>query len=114
MMVNIRRGEIAARLDEKDWTLCLTLGALAQLEAAFGVEDLGKLGERFSSGRLSANDMITIISAGLNGAGNKVSLQQVAVMHTEGGILGFADIVTRLLLATFEGDKSAKADSPNP
>ena len=33
--VNRRRGEVAARIDGKDYTLCLTLGALAELEDAF-------------------------------------------------------------------------------
>ncbi len=34
--------------------LCLTLGALAELEAAYAVDDLGALVERFRRGRLSA------------------------------------------------------------
>jgi Phage tail tube protein, GTA-gp10 len=105
MMVNARRGEITAHLDGKDWRLCLTLGALAQLESAFGVGDLVALGDRFASGRLSANDMIAIIAAGLSGGGNDVSVQQVGAMNAHGGLSGFADIVARLLVATFETDR---------
>lgn len=38
-MANKHRGEVTARLDGKDYTLCLTLGALAEMEQAFGAED---------------------------------------------------------------------------
>jgi hypothetical protein len=116
MMVNARRGEISAKLDGKDWRLCLTLGALAQLESAFGVDDLVALGERFASGRLSAKDMIAVIAAGLGGAGNALSLDEVSAMHTDGGLAGFADIVGRLLIATFDqpGAEGQRTTSANP
>lgn len=43
MSANRRRGEIAAELDGKTMRLCLTLGALAELEAAYAADDLGAL-----------------------------------------------------------------------
>jgi len=55
-MPNSRRGEIACLLDGKPFSLCLTLGALAELEHAFGHDDMLSLAERFQSGRLSASD----------------------------------------------------------
>jgi len=100
-MVNRHRGEIEATLDGKTWTLCLTLGALAELETSFAVEDLTELTTRFSTGRLSANDMLRLISAGLRGAGPTVDDSDVKEMQAENGALGYADIVTRLLAATF-------------
>lgn len=39
-MVNWHRGEIEATLDGKSYRLCLTLGALAELEQAFGEDDM--------------------------------------------------------------------------
>ena len=63
MMVNRHRGEVAAKLDGRDWTLCLTLGALAELEAAFEADNLSDLIARFSTGRLAAHDMQRIICA---------------------------------------------------
>jgi hypothetical protein len=116
MMVNARRGEISATLNGKDWRLCLTLGALAELETAFGVSDLVALGDRFATGRLSAKDMIAIIAAGLGGAGNSVSTDDVSMMHADGGIAGFADIVAQLLIATFDrgSTKDMKAATINP
>lgn len=109
-MANRHRGEIDAVLDGKPVTLCLTLGALAGLEAAFGDEDMLALATRFETGRISARDCQRIIGAGLRGAGLDVSDQAVAAMRVEGGAAGYVDIVARLLSATFgakPGDEPA-------
>lgn len=113
MPANRRRGEIAASLDGRDWRLCLTLGALAELETAFGVDDLGQLAERFAGGRLAARDIIAIVGAGLRGGGAAVSDDDVAAMSTEGGITGFARLTAELLAATF-GSDGAEADPEVP
>lgn len=100
-MANRHRGEIDAVLDGNPVTLCLTLGALAGLETAFGDEDMLALATRFETGRISARDCQRIIGAGLRGAGFDVSDQAVAAMRVEGGAAGYVDIVARLLSATF-------------
>ncbi len=100
-MPNRLRGEIGACLDGRQWTLVLTLGALADLEDAFSCEDLQSLVERFSSGRLGARDLIRVIGAGLRGAGNDVSDDQVAMMTAAGGAGGYAAIAADLLHVTF-------------
>jgi hypothetical protein len=84
-MANRHRGEIEVALGDRRWTLCLTLGALAELEAAYGDEDLLSLAERFERGALGARDVIRIIGAGLRGAGNDVSDVEVAALPVEGG-----------------------------
>ncbi|WPZ14139.1 gene transfer agent family protein [Nitratireductor rhodophyticola] len=103
--VNRRRGEVAARIDGRDYTLCLTLGALAELEDAFAADDLGELAKRFSSGRLSARDMLRVIAAGLRGGGHAVSEEDVRAMRCDEGAAGFARIVSGLLMATFGGSE---------
>ncbi len=113
MSVNRRRGEIATELDGRPFRLCLTLGALAELEAAFAADDLGKLVQRFASGRLSALDMIRIIGAGLRGAGEAVSDEDVGRMSAPGGAAGFAAIVSDLLTTTFGGPSNGDA-APHP
>lgn len=113
MNVNRRRGEIVAELDGKPYRLCLTLGALAELEAAFAADDLSTLVERFSRGRLSATDMIRVIGAGLRGAGNDIADTEVATMHSDDGAAGFASIVSDLLIATF-GAARTESHPPNP
>ena len=112
MSANRRRGEIAAMLDGREYRLCLTLGALAELESAFEAEDLGALVQRFSTGRLSAKDLIRIIAAGLRGAGGTVSDEEVSAMRSEDGAAGFARIASDLLAATFGG--AGEGASPNP
>ena len=91
MTANRRRGEIEAELDGKPYRLCLTLGALAELEAAYAADDLGALVERFSRGRLSALDMIRIIGAGLRGAGNDIADDGVRAMRSDRRRGGFRD-----------------------
>ena len=109
-MANRHRGEIDAVLDGKPYTLCLTLGALADLESACGDEDMLALATRFETGRIAARDCQRIIAAGLRGAGFDVSDQAVAAMRVEGGAAGYVDIVARLLSATFGAKPGDEAD----
>ncbi len=113
-MANKHRGEVTARLEGKDYTLCLTLGALAELEQAFGAEDMVALASRFERGRLSAWDAIRVIGAGLRGAGNDVTDEQVAAMRTDEGASGFVTIVVDLLEVTFGGDEAASESTVQP
>lgn len=100
-MANRHRGEIEADLSGQTYVLCLTLGALAEIESAYGGEDLIAIAERFETGRISATDAIRVIGAGLRGAGNAFSNDEVAAMTARGGAAGYLDIVVRLLKATF-------------
>jgi hypothetical protein len=100
-MANARRGEIEAELGGERRTLVLTLGALAELESAFGAEDLVALAERFEKGRMAASDAIKILGAGLRGAGAEISDAEVARLAAPGGAGGYVKIVSELLAATF-------------
>jgi hypothetical protein len=100
-MPNHHRGEIAADIGGRKRTLVLTLGALAELEAAFGEGDLVALAERFAKGRMSARDLIRIIGAGLRGAGESVTDDEVARMASAGGAEGYVRIAADLIEATF-------------
>ncbi len=100
-MANRYRGEIEAQLNGERYTLCLTLGALAELETAFAAENLLELATRFETGKLRAKDLVCIIAAGLRGAGHDISDEAVAAMKTPRGAAGFAAIAADLLTATF-------------
>jgi hypothetical protein len=113
-MPNPHRGEIEAHLDGRHYTLCLTLGALAELEHAFGHEDMIALAERFQSGRISARDAARIIGAGLRGAGHDIPDEAVARMQVDGAAAGFVEIVARLLSATFGGARPCGSDPMAP
>ncbi|TPP12066.1 gene transfer agent family protein [Rhizobium glycinendophyticum] len=111
---NRHRGEVEAVIDGERRILCLTLGALSELETAFGAESLGDLAGRFSTGRLKSADLIRILACGLRGGGNRVSDADVAEMAVEGGVAGAAGLVGELLTVTFQtggvvGDTSATA-----
>ncbi len=103
-MANRHRGEIEAEFSGQRYVLCLTLGALAEIEHAYGGEDLIAIAQRFESGKIAASDAIRVIGAGLRGAGNQVTDAEVAQMTAEGGAAGFLAIVVRLLQATFGGE----------
>ncbi len=107
-MPNLHRGEIEAEIGGARRTLVLTLGALAELESAFGAEDLVALAERFSAGRLKARDLTRIIAAGLRGAGESVSDDDVSRMTVPGGAEGYARIAIELIAATFGPPETPK------
>ena len=112
-MHNKYRGEISAKLDGQDCRLCLSLGALAEFETAFGEEDMIALASRFETGRLKASDAIRVIGAGLRGAGHDVSDEAVAAMRSDDGAGGYVAIVVRLLEATFGSSESDVAKEAN-
>jgi len=84
--------------------LCLTLGALAELEDAFALEDVGQLAARFGSGHLSARDLTRILGAGLRGAGCAIGDAELATLPIEGGVAGAARAAAALLEAAFGGE----------
>jgi hypothetical protein len=108
-MPNRYRGEIEAEIGGARRRLVLTLGALAELESAFGADDLAALAERFGSGRLSARDLVRIIGAGLRGAGDDVSDENVSGMQVDGGAAGYVRIAAELIAATFAGDETGES-----
>ena len=112
-MANHHRGEIEAEIGGSRRKLVLTLGALAELEAAFGAGDLVALAERFGGGRLKAIDLTRIIGAGLRGAGEAVSDEEVAGMSVGGGAEGYVRIAAALITATFgQGDPTPRPPAP--
>ena len=100
-MTNRHRGEIEAELGGKAYTLVLTLGALAEIEHVYGGEDMIAIAERFESGRIKASDAITVIGAGLRGAGASISDEEVSRLSVPSGAAGYLKIVAELLKATF-------------
>ncbi|SET83520.1 gene transfer agent family protein [Oceanicella actignis] len=100
-MANPARGEVEIVLDGRPHVMRLTLGALAELEAALGAEGLVGLARRFEEGSFSAADLLRLIGAGLRGAGASISDQELGAMRIEGGVHGAARAAARLLEATF-------------
>ena len=112
-MPNRRRGEVALQLGETRYILCLTLGALAELEDAFGVQDLNALAERFGTGRLKSRDLLTLLGVALRGGGHAMSDAEVASLPLNDGIEPVATALADLLVMTFGGG-DALPNPPNP
>ena len=102
-MPNRRRGEVAVAFGGERYTLCLTLGALAELEDAFEVPDLAGLGERFATGRLSGRDLIKLLAAALRGGGHALTDVEVAALPLDGGIEAVAEALADCLALAFGG-----------
>ena len=98
---NRQRGEIEAVIDGQRRILCMTLGALAELETAFGVDNIADLAGRFAGGKVGTRDMMAIIAAGLRGGGNVVDEGDLADCRVEGGIAGAIRLAARLLDSAF-------------
>jgi hypothetical protein len=109
---NGHRGEIEAVIDGERRILCLTLGALAELETAFGVDNIADLATRFAGGRIGASGMIAILGAALRGGGNLVDDDDVRDMSVEGGVEGAVRLTASLLSAAFLPER--EISRPNP
>ncbi|KQT58165.1 hypothetical protein ASG52_22190 [Methylobacterium sp. Leaf456] len=108
-MANRRRGEVPLVLGPERYTLCLTLGALAELEDAFAAGDLAGLAARFEGGRLSARDLIVLLGAALRGGGHALDDAAVAALPLAGGFSAVTAALGEALSAAF-----GEAQAPNP
>jgi hypothetical protein len=78
---NRARGEVLLEIDGRAVRLCLTLGALAELEAAFDVASLSELGERLA--QLTASDLLLVLAALTAGGGEAMNTAQLVAARIE-------------------------------
>jgi hypothetical protein len=109
---NARRGEVEAVIDGERRILCLTLGALAELETAFGVDNIADLAARFAAGRIGAGEMIAILGAALRGGGNRVEDEDVRDMRVDGGVEGAIKLTAALLAEAFLAQPECTPQNP--
>ena len=67
-MANALRGEASLMIEGRERVLCLTLGALAEIETGLGCQSLSELSRRLSD--LSPTDMLTVLRALVRGGGD--------------------------------------------
>ena len=65
--MNGARGDAAVMLGGERRRVCLTLGALAEIETGLGVDGLAAVAERMKT--LSARDLMVVLAAVLRGGG---------------------------------------------
>jgi Phage tail tube protein, GTA-gp10 len=73
---NEARGECVLHVDGRPLILCLTLGALARLETAFGVTTMAALEARLRC--LSGGDLLVVVSALIMGDGQSLTPDDLA------------------------------------
>lgn len=100
-MANPWAGEVRLVIDGAPHVLKLTLGALAELEAALKTGTLIELVERFESGGFSTTDLLALIVAGLRGGGWQGQTQDLLQAEIEGGLAGAAAAAGQLLARAF-------------
>jgi hypothetical protein len=100
-MANRIRGAVPLDLGGRRYTLCLTLGALAELEDLLGAGDLTGLAARFSAGRLSARDLIALLAVALRGGGHDLDDAAVARLPLAGGLEAVTAALGAVLAAAF-------------
>lgn len=100
-MVNPWAGEVAIDLDGKRHLAKLTLGTLAELEAALESGTLVDLVERFEQGRFSTRDVLALIVAGLRGGGWQGSVADLRTVEIGGGPVEAVRIAAQLLARAF-------------
>lgn len=100
-MVNPLRGEVALWLDGRRHVCKLTLGALAELEAALETGTLVALVERFEAGAFSVRDVLALIVAGLRGGGWQGTAADLRAVEIGGGPVEAARVAAELLARAF-------------
>ncbi|MCJ2011225.1 gene transfer agent family protein [Methylobacterium sp. J-076] len=100
-MVNRRRGEVPLELGGRRYTLCLTLGALADLEDSLRAGDLAGLAGRFGTGHPRTGDLIALLGAALRGGGHALSDEEVGRLPIGGGMGALVVALGEVLEAAF-------------
>lgn len=109
-MANPQRGEISTTFGGKKRTLCLTLGALAELEANLADEDIIGFTDRLTEGHIKTQDLIHLLGAALRGGGETLSDDEVAALMPEGGFGEAVELAARLIAVAFGGQDSKKKE----
>ncbi|TMV90116.1 gene transfer agent family protein [Thioclava sp. BHET1] len=101
-MVNPWAGEVEIMLDGEPYRAKLTLGALAELEAAIN-ESGGMIAlvERFDQNRFSSGDVLALIVAGLRGGGWEGDAARLRCVEIGSGPLAAAAKAAELLARAF-------------
>jgi len=100
-MANPWAGEVAIWLDGQRHVAKLTLGALAELEAALEVGTLMELIQRFEGQRFSTRDVLALIVAGLRGGGWQGTAADLRTVEIDGGPMAAARAAAELLARAF-------------
>ena len=100
-MGNPFAGEVSISLDGVPHLAKLTLGALAELEAALDSGSLVDLISRFEAQQVSTRDVLALVVAGLRGGGWQGTAGDLLRVEIGGGPMGAALSAAQLLTRAF-------------
>lgn len=100
-MANPWTGEVAVVIDGVSHDCKLTLGALAELEAALGAGSLVDLIRRFEGAAFSGADVMAVVVAGLRGGGWTGTAADLMTAEIAGGPVGAAKAAALMLARAF-------------
>jgi len=100
-MANPHAGEVAVVIGGERRAMRLTLGALAEMEAAMEADSLVDLVARFEEGRFSSRDVLAVIVAGLRGGGWEGQAADLLTAEIAGGAVAVARAAAQLLARAF-------------
>ena len=100
-MGNPFAGEVTLILDGVPHVAKLTLGALAELEAALETGSLVDLISRFEAQRFSTRDVLALVVAGLRGGGWQGTAGDLLQVEIGGGPMIAAQVAAMLLARAF-------------
>ena len=98
---------MALTLDGVRQVCKLTLGALAELEAALETGTLLELVERFETGRFTTRDVLALVVAGLRGGGWDGRAEDLLTVEVAGGPAEAARVAALLLTRAFAVPETA-------
>jgi len=79
----------------------LTLGALAELEAALAAENLLDLIRRFEDQAFSSGDVLAVVVAGLRGGGWQGTAEDLMTVEIAGGAVAAAQAAAMMIARAF-------------
>lgn len=94
-------GEVTLTVEGVPHVAKLTLGALAELEAAMGADTLIGLVERFEARAFSVRDVVLVLVAGLRGGGWTGTAEDLRRVEVAGGAIEAARVAAHLLARAF-------------
>jgi len=100
-MANPWTGEVSVVIDGVPYDCKLTLGALAELEAALGAGSLVDLIRRFEAAAFSGADVMAVVVAGLRGGGWTGAAADLMTAEIAGGPVGAAKAAALMLARAF-------------
>ena len=101
-MANPYAGEVAIVLDGQRHVAKLTLGTLAELEAALEAGSLMELVERFETRAFTTREVLALVVAGLRGGGWQGTAADLRTAEIGGGPVAAARAAAELLARAFQ------------